>query len=65
MADIEEQAVMSEVEDAMQGDKEFDDAEIWREVSTGLLYLGADRMPHLLGQHGELIEIEGFEIGWR
>jgi hypothetical protein len=65
MPDIKEQSIVAEVKDAVQGDEEFDHTEVRGEMPTGLLHLSTDRMSHLFGQFGQLIEIEGLEVGWR
>jgi hypothetical protein len=69
VADVEEQVVApgsigagADVKNVVEGDGEFDDAEVWRKVPAGLGDLIADGLAHFGGQEGELIDGEFFEI---
>ena len=61
--DVEEQPVVAEIEDEMQGDGQLDHAEVGREVAPGAADLFADRVADLLGELRELVDVEPLEVG--
>ena len=65
VADVEQQPVLlgPEVENVVQGEGEFDDAEVGCEVPAGLGDLVADGVPDVLRQGLELFDGELLEVG--
>ena len=49
MADVEEQSIVAEIEDVVQRNRQFDDAEIGGEVAPALPHLLVDRIADLGG----------------
>ena len=65
VADIEQQPIVAEVEDVMQGDGEFDHAEIWREVTAAPGDLLAHDVADFRRHRGQLRDREFFQVGGR
>ena len=55
VADVEQQSVVTEIEDVMHRDGQFDHPEIRSEMSTGLGDLIADREPNFRSQLVKLL----------
>ena len=64
VADIKEEAVVSEIKDAVHRDGEFDNSEVWREVSAGSGDLVDDRCADLGCQLLKLRDGHLAELGW-
>ena len=60
---IEQQSVVFEVEDPVQGHGEFDDPEVWGQVATGGHHLVDDGFTNLLGKSWQLFRGKAPEIG--
>ena len=64
MGDVEDELVLRGGEDAVQGDGQFDDAEIGAEVAAGLGKRGDERMADFRGELRQLLVGEFFDIAW-
>ena len=60
---VKQQPVPREVKHIVQGDREFDDPQIGREVPPGLHDLPADRLADLSRKHRQLADGEFLQIG--
>jgi hypothetical protein len=65
--DVEDEAVFWGIEDAVEGDGEFDDAEVWAEVTAdgARVFFGEDAdefVADLLGELGEIVLGERFDV---
>ena len=63
VADVEDEAVGRRIEDPMQGDGELDDAEVGAEMAAGLGQNGDELVADFLGQGGQLINGQLFNVG--
>ena len=61
--DVEQEPIVAEVEDVVQSDGEFDDAEVRREVTAGLHDLFADRVPDLGCELRERVDRHRANVG--
>ena len=62
VSDVEEESVVSEVEDVVERDCEFDDAEVWREVAAGHSDLVDDGGADVLRELCEAFDGERLEV---
>ena len=63
VADVEEESVVSEVEDVVQRDRQLNDTEIRREVTAGLHDLAGDRFTNLRRKRLELVDRQRLDVG--
>ena len=65
MADVKDESIGGRVEDSVEGEGEFDDAEVGAEVASGLGE-GLDEMGADFGsQGGHLVGVQSLEVGRR
>ncbi len=65
VADVENESIGRGFENAVEGDCQLDDAEVGAEVSAGLGEHGDQLVADLLGENGQLIFGEAFDVGGR
>ena len=63
VGDVEDELVVGRIEDAVQGERELDDAEVGPDVAAVLGGYGDDFVADFLRELGELAGREGFEVG--
>ena len=62
VADVEDEFVLGGIEHAMQRDGEFDDTEIWAEVTAGFGEAVDEVMTHFFREQRELLRAESLYI---
>ena len=61
--DIKQQPIVPEIKNIVERDREFDDAQIRRQMPAGLGNLIVDRRPNLAREIVQTIDREPFEVG--
>jgi hypothetical protein len=65
VADVEDKLVPRRFEDAVKGNRQFDDAEVRPEVTPGLGKHLDELVAHFLRELGQVLFVQGLDIGWR
>jgi hypothetical protein len=64
MTRVEQYGVPGRVEDPVDRQGEFDDTEIWAQVTTGLRHLLDEEVPDLTGEIVQLTVIKAAQVVW-